>query len=341
MARKVSERKVRRLQAKYADEFGVDRKYLPYLAAQIKHESNFQTNLGSSAGAQDVAQFMPTTAPSYGVTLGDNRIKDDIRGQVKMMAPLIKKYGIEGALRAYNAGEGNMNAGFAETNAYVDRIKASAGEFEGAPAPSRSPGTPGRVQPGQAPQFNPATTVNDQKGAMLAALLDKRKGMSLLDRFKGQMSSGNFTTTTPASVTPGTSPRYLAGQPGSAPAGGRLAKVKAEADRIDAAGVPYLWGGGHGGKQARGSKVTPLDCSGAVSRVLGINPRVSGQFESWGKAGEGKNITVYANGTHVLMKIGGQFWGTSGSNPGGGAGWIPASAVSKAYLSKFKARHPG
>ena len=117
-----------------------------------------------------------------------------------------------------------------------------------------------------------------------------------------------------------------------------VASVTQEANLINNAQVPYQWGGGHGGRQPRGSKVTPLDCSGAVSRVLGIDPRVSGQFESWGKPGRGR-VTVYANKTHVLMEINGHFFGTSASNPGGGAGWIPRRLISKEYLRGFTARH--
>ena len=117
-----------------------------------------------------------------------------------------------------------------------------------------------------------------------------------------------------------------------------MASVTQEANLINDAQVPYQWGGGHGGRQPRGSKVTPLDCSGAVSRVLGIDPRVSGQFESWGKPGRGR-VTVYANKTHVLMEINGHFFGTSASNPGGGAGWIPRRLISKEYLRGFTARH--
>jgi hypothetical protein len=113
------------------------------------------------------------------------------------------------------------------------------------------------------------------------------------------------------------------------------------ANQIDAAKLPYLWGGGHGGKVNVDKNLTPLDCSGAVSAVLGIDPRVSGQFTSWGKAGDGgsKGVTVYANDEHVLMSIDGHFWGTSQTNPGGGAGWIPRSAISREYLKGFTARH--
>lgn len=112
------------------------------------------------------------------------------------------------------------------------------------------------------------------------------------------------------------------------------------ASAIDAKRLPYLWGGGHGGK-VDAYKATPLDCSGAVSAVLGIDPRVSGQFAKWGRpgTGDGKGVVVYSNPTHVLMSIGGKFFGTSRSNPGGGAGWIPRSQISPDYLKNFTARH--
>jgi hypothetical protein len=81
-----------------------------------------------------------------------------------------------------------------------------------------------------------------------------------------------------------------------------------------------------------------VDCSGAVSQVLGIRPRVSGDFGSVGKPGRGR-VNIYYNGTHVFMEINGHFFGTSGSNPGGGAGWFPSSQVNRAYLRRFKVRH--
>ncbi len=111
-----------------------------------------------------------------------------------------------------------------------------------------------------------------------------------------------------------------------------------EANHIAEAHVPYKWGGGHLGKTLPNTKVLPLDCSGAVSAALGIDPKVSGQFETWGKPGKGK-VTVYANAKHVLLEINGHFWGTSASNPGGGAGWIKPGVISPSYLTGFTARH--
>jgi hypothetical protein len=142
------------------------------------------------------------------------------------------------------------------------------------------------------------------------------------------------TTTSAAPARPG----------GSSPLGPTSSPTandfRSRADAINAKHLPYQWGGGHGGK-VDPTKATPLDCSGAVSAVLGINPRVASQFETFGKPGDGGNrgVTIYAKSTHVLMKIDGHFFGTSSTNPGGGAGWIPQAAISPEYLKGFTVRH--
>jgi hypothetical protein len=106
--------------------------------------------------------------------------------------------------------------------------------------------------------------------------------------------------------------------------------------------VPYLWGGGHGRIAKVGEQV---DCSGFVSAVLGVDtPMVSGQLANWGKPGKGRWVSVYANDGHVLMSIKDpkskkvRWFGTSASNPGGGAGEIAKPSAS--YLSQFTVRHP-
>lgn len=117
-------------------------------------------------------------------------------------------------------------------------------------------------------------------------------------------------------------------------------RIFERAAALDAQHLPYVLGGGHSAGIHDVSTVGPVDCSGAVSAVLGVDARVSGAFEAWGEAGPGKYVTVYANEAHVLMEINGHFFGTSASNPGGGAGWIPRGKLSEAYLARFTARHP-
>jgi putative modified peptide len=127
-------------------------------------------------------------------------------------------------------------------------------------------------------------------------------------------------------------------QPGSPPHA--LREIFERAAILDHRHLPYLWGGGHQAGVADVATTEPVDCSGAVSAVLGVDARVSGQFENWGEAGPGRYVTVYANEEHVLMEINGHFFGTSTANPGGGAGWIPRAHVPPSYLARFTARHP-
>jgi hypothetical protein len=117
---------------------------------------------------------------------------------------------------------------------------------------------------------------------------------------------------------------------------GGMAAMISEANKFEHRHFPYVWGGGHGS-----FGVQPVDCSGAVSDILHAAgllkaPMVSGDLAHWGKAGRG-SLTVYANPEHTFMSLAGRYFGTSSSNPGGGAGWIDAG-FSRGYLSGFAAR---
>lgn len=88
--------------------------------------------------------------------------------------------------------------------------------------------------------------------------------------------------------------------------------------------LPYVWGGGHVAGDI--DPTTGLDCSGAVSYIgqkMGVmeGSLVSGDFGSVTKPGPGA-VTVLYNPTHVLMKIGNKYFGTSSTNPAGGAGFL-------------------
>jgi len=70
-------------------------------------------------------------------------------------------------------------------------------------------------------------------------------------------------------------------------------------------GKPYVYGGGHGAFQASG-----YDCSGSISYALhggGLlsAPLDSSELESFGAAGKGHWITIFANGGHTYMNIAG------------------------------------
>jgi hypothetical protein len=108
---------------------------------------------------------------------------------------------------------------------------------------------------------------------------------------------------------------------GSGRAADIIRALVAAANKIDSKQYSYRWGGGHDA-----NFTGPYDCSGAVSAVLhaaGLldRPMVSGDFTRYGSPGRGA-VTIYANSGHVYMSIKGRYFGTSRSNPGGGAGWF-------------------
>jgi peptidoglycan hydrolase-like protein with peptidoglycan-binding domain len=98
---------------------------------------------------------------------------------------------------------------------------------------------------------------------------------------------------------------------------------------------PYKYGGGHGKWEDSG-----YDCSGAVSYALhggGLldKPLDSTGFESWGGAGKGQWITVYANSGHAYAIIAGLRFDTSG-NGEDGPRWRKEARSPSGYV----ARHP-
>lgn len=181
-----------------------------------------------------------------------------------------------------------------------------------------------------------------QKRVALANFLGKTDPGSMLLRLGVVDPSEATTKVVTRSLTTGRSSNPLmVGQTNNNDQGTNnvIDRLVNRANSINSKQLPYLYGGGHAGK-VNPKTTGPLDCSGAVSAVLGVNPRVASQFMKWGNAGQGKRVTIYAKGDHTLMEIDGHFFGTSHSNPGGGAGWIKHQDVSKAYLSQFVARHP-
>ncbi len=111
-----------------------------------------------------------------------------------------------------------------------------------------------------------------------------------------------------------------------------VSRVVSAANEI--ATTPYVWGGGHGG--ASGG----YDCSGSISYALAAggllaSPLDSTGFMSWGEAGPGSRITVYANAGHAYMVVDGRRFDTSALS-GGGTRWTSAMRSSAGFV----ARHP-
>lgn len=112
-----------------------------------------------------------------------------------------------------------------------------------------------------------------------------------------------------------------------------IARVISAGDEI--ATRPYVYGGGHGSFQSAG-----YDCSGSVSYALhggGLlsAPEDSSQLESYGEAGPGKHITIYANAGHAFMVIDGKRFDTIAQQETG-TRWSDSLGSTGGYV----VRHP-
>jgi peptidoglycan hydrolase-like protein with peptidoglycan-binding domain len=124
----------------------------------------------------------------------------------------------------------------------------------------------------------------------------------------------------------------LASAPANAPAA--VKAVIAAGNKI--AFKPYIFGGGHGSWNAAG-----YDCSGSVSYALHGGGLISttedsGELESYGAAGHGQWITIWANAGHVYMYVAGLRFDTSAQSSTGGSRWTTQSRSNSGYVE----RHP-
>jgi peptidoglycan hydrolase-like protein with peptidoglycan-binding domain len=120
---------------------------------------------------------------------------------------------------------------------------------------------------------------------------------------------------------------------GGGESSGVVARVIAAGDEI--ATRPYVFGGGHGSFQSTG-----YDCSGSVSYALhggGLlsSPEDSSALESYGEAGPGQHITIYANSEHAFMVIDGKRFDTVAQQETG-TRWSDSMTSTAGYV----ARHP-
>lgn len=292
----------------------------------------------SSAGAQGPFQFMPSTARSYGIN--PHNFKQSAYAAAKYLGSSKRAGKSFGRMLSdYNAG-----AAGAYQPDYVAAVRAKLDDWQpvnGAKGSRR--GRLGERTTRVKRTVIPGIDRSDDRRALLMDYLEHRgEPDALLSVARGLREAKDTprrVKTTRQTTGPQNGPQAPSdGKQGRAEGEtvGTLKQLVERASRMNAKHMPYVWGGGHGNPKAVG----PWDCSGAISRLFRINPRVSGQFASWGKPGKGKHVTVYANSGHVFVEINGRFFGTSRSNPGGGAGWIPASQMSQSYLSQFTKRHP-
>jgi peptidoglycan hydrolase CwlO-like protein len=188
-----------------------------------------------------------------------------------------------------------------------------------------------------ASRFAELKAAQAQRQGELEALQSRESALSdnlatITEQLAG--SGASVPATAPAPLTPGQSAEYISESQASVPASAPPA-VQAAIEAANAiATTPYIWGGGHGSFESSG-----YDCSGAVSYALhggGLleSPLDSTGLSTWGEAGAGQWITVYANAGHAWMIIAGLAFDTSG---GAGPRWHPEPVNSP---EGFIARHP-
>jgi cell wall-associated NlpC family hydrolase len=136
-------------------------------------------------------------------------------------------------------------------------------------------------------------------------------------------------------------PNGLAAAPVGAPPA--VKRIIAAGNQI--VGKPYVYGGAHGVPLSE--IASSYDCSSSVEHLLyggGLLPvtyaAASSQLESFGLAGPGAWVTIYASADHVFMYVAGLRWDThDAAGPGDGSsgiGWHPLIRSANGFV----ARHP-
>jgi hypothetical protein len=119
------------------------------VSAQIDDESGFDPDAVSGAGAEGIAQFEPATwASNAPKGSSEFNVSASLTAYSNLMSSLLKQYGgnVRDALAAYNAGPGDLSAGYG----YADAILARAGLSSSTtanPGPGGSSSTAGTSSP--------------------------------------------------------------------------------------------------------------------------------------------------------------------------------------------------
>lgn len=194
---------------------------------------------------------------------------------------------------------------------------------------------------------------NSGAGALLGQL--PPAGASPTGSLSGGSAGGCAVTGGgPLPLTPGQQARILPNGLAAAPQDAPAAVKRAIAAGNQLISEPYVYGGGHGQPLTR--LVPGYDCSGATSYVLhgaglfGRYAEDSTQLESFGQAGPGKWITLYANSGHVFIDVAGIVMNTAWyapvqpTTPSSGPRWQPALTIPAQYAGDryggFVQRHP-
>jgi len=131
-----------------AARYGIDP---ALLYGVVRQESAFDPNAVSSAGAEGLAQIMPSNFASLGITNPFDPAQS-VDGGARMLAENLQTFGgnTTNALAAYNAGVGAVERSggvppYAETQNYVSQVLAYAGQYPGTTAAATATAAPSTV----------------------------------------------------------------------------------------------------------------------------------------------------------------------------------------------------
>lgn len=212
------------------------------------------------------------------------------------------------------------------------RIEAPPLSSMGLPAPGRTPDPPERSPD---PERAKAAPRSSGPGIASGAPSDAEIAAELRQAFKtpaGEHADPDRSIVDTATLSSG----GLATIPPGAPR--EVRAIITAANQV--ATRPYVYGGGHGRLAGETFVDTAYDCSGSISFAFASaglikSPMVSGDLARWGKPGPGKWVTIYANGGHAWMTVGGLRFDTSGLRQSGSR-WQTA----RRSTAGFTVRHP-
>jgi hypothetical protein len=146
-------------------------------------------------------------------------------------------------------------------------------------------------------------------------------------------------------TTPGDRARLLPNGLAAAPAGAPPAVAEIIAAGNQIVGKPYVYGAAHG--LALSAIAPAYDCSSSVEHLLYgarlvpvTDGAASSALESFGAAGPGRWVTLYASASHVFMYVAGLRWDThDAAGPGDGSTGIGWHRLIRS-ADGFVARHP-
>lgn len=116
------------------------------IACQINEESGFNPNAVSPAGAEGIAQFLPSTFASYSSGSPFN-VNDALHAYIGFMNDLARIEGndIFNMLAAYNAGPGNISAGYGYAQTILNCAGAGTGTSRPNPETNVGSGSPAQA----------------------------------------------------------------------------------------------------------------------------------------------------------------------------------------------------